>query len=205
MNISTGLKTAGGLLAAGIVLRTIPAGPAPAYPESGRPFAVTNVRVFDGEKILPGATVTVRDGKIVSVDPALAPFLKPEDAAGLNAGMGFKTSKEAYGAAEDALRQLHEAGASILAGTDAPNPGTVWGASLHGELELLVKAGLSPIEALRAATSVPADHFGIANRGRIRAAKAADLVLIDGDPAADIRMTRRISAVWKDGVWHEWQ
>ena len=55
----------------------------------------------------------------------------------------------------------------ILAGTDAINPGTAHGASIHRELELLVAAGLSPSEALAAATSVPAAIFGLSGRGRI--------------------------------------
>jgi hypothetical protein len=139
------------------------------------------------------------NGKLAD-DPALASFLKAEDIAGLNALMGFNSGQAAYAAAEKALRQLREAGVPILAGTDAPNPGTAYGASLHGEFELLVKAGLSPLEVLRAATSVPADHFGLKNRGRIRVGNAADLVLVEGDPTADVRVTRKIAAVWKDGL-----
>jgi hypothetical protein len=104
-----------------------------------------------------------------------------------------------YEAAEAALRQLKAAGVPLLAGTDTPNPGTAFGAAMHGELELLVNAGLTPIEALRAATSVPADKFKLARRGRIRPGAAADLLLVDGDPTASIKATRKITAVWKDG------
>jgi Amidohydrolase family len=88
----------------------------------------------------------------------------------------------------------------LLAGTDAPNPGTTHGASLHRELELLVKAGLTPVEALAAATSVPAKQFGLGDRGTIAPGKRADLVLVDGDPTADIRATRKIAGVWKLGL-----
>ncbi len=94
---------------------------------------------------------------------------------------------------------LHAAGVPVLAGTDAPNPGTAFGASMHDELALLVEAGLSPIDALRAATSVPAQHFGLADRGRIAAGLRADLVLVEGDPSADIRATRELVNVWKNG------
>ena len=87
----------------------------------------------------------------------------------------------------------------ILAGTDAINPGTAHGASIHRELELLVAAGLSPSEALAAATSVPATIFGLAGRGRIAPGARADLVLVDGDPTTDIKATRRIVGVWKQG------
>ena len=87
----------------------------------------------------------------------------------------------------------------ILAGTDAINPGTAHGASIHRELELLVAAGLSPSEALAAATSVPASIFGLSGRGRIAPGARADLVLVDGDPTTDIKATRRIVGVWKQG------
>ncbi len=140
------------------------------------------------------------DNGRLAEDAALDPYLKPEDVAGLNAVIGFKTGEAAYAAAEKALRQLRDASVPLLAGTDAPNPGTAFGASLHGELELLVKAGLTPIAVLRAATSVPAGQFGIGNRGRIKPGNAADLLLVEGDPTADIRATRKIVAVWRDGI-----
>jgi hypothetical protein len=87
----------------------------------------------------------------------------------------------------------------ILAGTDAPNPGTAHGATIHRELELLVAAGLTPAEALGSATSVPAASFGLADRGRIAPGLRADLLLVDGDPTADIKATRAIAGVWKQG------
>jgi hypothetical protein len=137
--------------------------------------------------------------EILAEDRDLALLIGPPELQNLKNGFPFVTKAENYAADERALRQLKEAGVPILAGTDAPNPGTWYGVSLHGELELLVKAGLSPIEALRAATSAPADAFGVSDRGRIREGAAADLVLVRGDPTADITATRRIEAVWKDG------
>jgi hypothetical protein len=71
---------------------------------------------------------------------------------------------------------------------------------MHRELELLVDAGLTPLEALRAATSLPARHFGLADRGRIAVGMRADLLLVRGDPSADITATRAIEGVWKGGV-----
>jgi hypothetical protein len=94
---------------------------------------------------------------------------------------------------------LHEAGIAILAGTDAPNPGTAYGVSMHRELELLVASGLNPAAALAAATSVPAARFGLEDRGRIERGLRADLVLVAGDPSQDILATRAIVAVWKNG------
>lgn len=102
--------------------------------------------------------------------------------------------------AYEVVRRLKAAGIPILAGTDAPNPGTAHGIALHRELELLVAAGLTPIEALAAATSVPARAFHIDDRGRIAKGLRADLVLVNGDPTSDITATRAIESVWKNGV-----
>jgi len=99
-----------------------------------------------------------------------------------------------------AAKQLHDAGVPVLAGTDAPNPGSWNGVSLHGELELLVRAGFSPPDALAAATSVPATTFHLNDRGRIAPGLRADLLLVHGDPTQDITATRDIVAVWKTGV-----
>lgn len=99
----------------------------------------------------------------------------------------------------DVVLQLNSAGIPILAGTDAPNPGLAHGASLHRELELLVRAGLSAVEALRAATSAVATAFGLSAGARIGIGERADLVLVEGDPTTEITDTRRIVAVWKCG------
>lgn len=110
-----------------------------------------------------------------------------------------------YANARASVGVLHAAGVPILAGTDANDtPGTPsrvpHGDSLHRELELLVGAGLSTAEVLHAATSLPARYFGLDDRGTIEPGKRADLVLIDGDPLADIRATRSIRRVWCGGL-----
>jgi hypothetical protein len=94
---------------------------------------------------------------------------------------------------------LHAAGVPILAGTDAPNPGLVHGASLHRELEHLVEAGLSPQDALAAATSVPARVLGLTDRGVIDVGARADLILVSGDPTSDIAASASIVDVWLGG------
>lgn len=122
------------------------------------------------------------------------------DSASLSAVFPAREGTEAI--AETASRSvaaLRAAGVTILAGTDAPNPGTAFGVTLHRELELLVEAGLTPLEALRAATSATAAAFGLGDRGRVEAGMRADLVLVDGNPARDISATRRIVGVWKSG------
>lgn len=67
------------------------------------------------------------------------------------------------------------------------------------ELQLLVRAGLTPTEALRAATALPARRFGLDDRGRIRESLRADLVLVDGDPTTRIADTLNIRQVWRRG------
>ena len=131
-------------------------------------------------------------------DPHLRPMLTAEQRGTLQARFPGSHTQRLVRALET-VRRLHAAGITVLAGTDAPNPGTAHGLSLHAELELLTRAGLSPREALAAATAWPARRFGLADRGRIAPDLRADLVLVEGDPTIDITATRAIVAVWKNG------
>ena len=95
---------------------------------------------------------------------------------------------------------MHRAGVRVLAGTDAPLRNSPPGFGLHEELSLLVQGGLTPMDALRAATLAPAEYLGLADSlGTVAPGKLADLILLDADPLADIRNTRRISMVVADG------
>ncbi len=143
-------------------------------------------------------TTGVASGRALPDDPRLSPYLTAEEVQGLRRSFP-KHGEPRFQNALDAVRQLKAAGVPILAGTDAPNPGTTHGASIHRELELLVQAGLSPAEALAAATSVPAKIFGLKDRGRIAPGLRADLVLVKGDPTADVTASRDILKVWKIG------
>lgn len=110
-----------------------------------------------------------------------------------------------YHNARRSVRVLHGAGVPILAGTDANAaagaPAAVsHGESLHLELELLVEAGLTPAEALSAATWLPAKHFRLPDRGAVRPGLRADLVLVGGDPLVDITKTRLVERVWCAGI-----
>jgi imidazolonepropionase-like amidohydrolase len=98
------------------------------------------------------------------------------------------------------VKALAAAGATIFAGTDAPNPFVVPGFSLHEELGLLVGAGLTPYQALRAATAVPAQWLG--RTATITVGAPADLVLLDTDPLKDIAATRTREGVMLRGTWH---
>jgi imidazolonepropionase-like amidohydrolase len=146
--------------------------------------------------VVESTTGTASGGSLVD-DSRLAPYLTDEEIQNLR--RSFPRRSLIMQHALDAVRQLKKAGVPILAGSDAPNPGTAHGASIHREMELLVAAGLSPAQALAAATSVPAKVFGLKDRGRIAAGLRADLVLVQGDPTADITATRDILRVWKIG------
>ncbi|KAK2596249.1 hypothetical protein QQS21_006341 [Conoideocrella luteorostrata] len=110
-----------------------------------------------------------------------------------------------FQAAADSAYLIHKEGIPVLAGTDANlQPGipakVPFGSSLHDELENLVQVGLSNLEALRAATVLPALHYGLHDRGSISPGMRADLVLVDGNPLDDIKATRNIKRVWAAGV-----
>ena len=104
-----------------------------------------------------------------------------------------------------AVPALHAAGVDILTGTDVSGPdpafgGMAHGASVHHELQLLATAGLTPVQALRAATATPARRFGLTDRGRVSPGARADLLLVDGDPTTTIADTLSIRAIWRRGV-----
>ncbi len=97
-------------------------------------------------------------------------------------------------------RRLCEAGVAIVAGSDAPSVGTTFGFTLHEELRNLVEAGMSPGQALAAATIVAADYLGLADSlGSIQPGKWADIVAVAGDPLSDITAAADIHLVIADG------
>jgi imidazolonepropionase-like amidohydrolase len=164
------------------------------YVAAHHAFVVPTLSVFH---YLAGAPA----GAALVHDPRLAPYIDPDNAANLTRSFPVRPGAHvSYAPLPAAIQQLLAAGVPILAGTDSPNPGTAHGISLHGELELLVEAGLTPLQALAAATSVPAATFHLADRGRIAPGLRADLLLVDGDPTTDIRQTRAIARVWKLGT-----
>ena len=97
-------------------------------------------------------------------------------------------------------RMMHVRGVQILTGTDIPNFGLVPGASLHHELELLVKAGIDPLEVIHIATQNGAKALGIDDRvGTLSAGKEADIIIIDANPVDNITNTKKIDAVIDNG------
>jgi imidazolonepropionase-like amidohydrolase len=150
---------------------------------------------FDGQSL----------GPQLAADPRIAPFLTDKQRKQLTGAPPGKDDPMApylarfhIATAIENVRRLHAAGVTILAGDDAANLGA-HGATMHGELVLLTRAGLTPAEALRAATRAPADRFGLTDRGRIAPGARADLILIEGNPLVDIEATRAIARIFKNG------
>ena len=113
-------------------------------------------------------------------------------------------AQAAWPRAQEFIRRLHQAGVRLTAGTDANNPWTIPGPSLHRELELLTDAGLSNLEVLRIATRNGAEALGrIDETGTLAVGKRADLIVVRENPLEDISATRTIDWVLRDG--HRWR
>ncbi|MBE9534980.1 MAG: amidohydrolase family protein [Proteobacteria bacterium] len=152
--------------------------------------------------VSPNLSLARHDGLRLIDDQFIGPMLTENEIDNLRKWRALR--REGGDQVEyDALMAFHGAGLMILAGSDSPNGGTTVGASIHLEMELLVEAGLTPIEALRAATSNPARAFGLQDRGRIAKGLSADLLLVDGKPDQNITDTRRVAMIWKAGKVHE--
>jgi imidazolonepropionase-like amidohydrolase len=114
----------------------------------------------------------------------------------------FMYAKEIIGKNFEILQLLCEAGVPMIAGTDVSwtNPYNFPGFGLHDELNLLVKAGLTPMEAIQAATKNAATVLGVLDKtGTVEPGKQADLILLDANPLENINNTRKINAVFRAG------
>jgi amidohydrolase family protein len=132
-------------------------------------------------KYVPGI---IQGGWLAKANPKVRP-----DSAAVRSSFSLERTREFAGA-----------GVKMLAGTDAPRAFIYPGFSVHDELALLVQAGLTPLEALRTATSNPAEYLGaLDSLGSVGTGKVADLVLLDANPLTDIRNTTRISLVIANG------
>jgi imidazolonepropionase-like amidohydrolase len=174
---------------------------ADSIPDEGFIYFMKEKNAF----VIPTLSVmnTLPDARKINIagDKRFSELLVPEITSCLASTQSFPGNKRlTYYKAEQTVRKFHEAGIPILAGSDSYNTGTTHGASLHGELELLTYAGLSPLDALISATSLIASTFGLHNRGRIAPGMRGDLLLIKGDPTIDITNTRNIEGVWLNGT-----
>jgi len=112
----------------------------------------------------------------------------------------YKTwTAEIWENAQKNLRACVQAGVTLAAGTDAGNPATFHGLSLHRELELYVAAGMTPAQAIAAATRGAADALGLTDRGALEVGRRADLLVVQGDPLTVITDTRKVAAVYLTG------
>jgi hypothetical protein len=112
----------------------------------------------------------------------------------------YEASRASSGLRQQALRELSKRGVKFLAGTDTPNPYLAAGISLHDELDIFVKAGLTAAEALRTAIVYPAQYFRrTKDLGAVAPGYLADLLVLSRNPLADISATRSIEAVVANG------
>jgi hypothetical protein len=170
------------------------------------------------EGVTVSPTLVLEEAVLWGDDPAVRERLRPELAPQVHASAewwGFPHSysafcmsaallagKEVFEHSLEIIGMLHRSGVPILAGSDYPNAWMTPGASLHRELQLLVKAGFTELEALRAATMVPATEFGWElEMGSVEEGKLANLVILGADPMEDISNTLEIVSVVHRGVF----
>ena len=117
---------------------------------------------------------------------------RPADAA--------ERAARSYERMERSLAKLHAAGAALVLGSDSGVQDHFYGFSAHRELELMVAAGLSPMDAIATATSRSADRLGLDDSGRLTSGARADFIVLDANPLEDITNTRRIAGVYLGGA-----
>ncbi|MFH9039350.1 amidohydrolase family protein [Streptomyces sp. NPDC017966] len=165
---------------------------------------VKTAGVFVVPCVVLNASMMGITGSDLADDPRVATRLDADWDKALRSAFGHYPQ----GKIEDVLatvKALADAGVDLLAGTDVSLPlpflgGLAHGASVHHELQYLVQAGLTPAQALRAATATTARRFGLEDRGRIAEGMRADLLLLDGDPTSTISDTLNTRAVWRRGT-----
>ena len=137
---------------------------------------------------------------------ALERWSDPEARAEVVEADDFEDRKAAFRQLQDFVKTMHDAGVRVALGTDSGTPNVPLGWGTHHELELYVEAGLTPMQALVAATATSASltpPVGEAEFGTLEAGKIADLLMLDADPLEDIRNTLAIDRVMKGGEWVE--
>lgn len=177
---------------AGIAARTAAAGTWNVPTESlfenrVSPLSVTDLRNRPEMRFMPEATVNR--------------WVRSKETQERERGFNADIAVRAIEIRRRLILALHEAGAGLLLGSDAPQVFNVPGFSLHHELEILVAAGLTPFEALQTGTAA-AGKFLETNTGTVAIGRNADLVLLDANPLEDIGNTRRIHGVMLRGSWY---
>jgi imidazolonepropionase-like amidohydrolase len=108
-------------------------------------------------------------------------------------------NRERYGILQRSVAKLARAGAKIVLGSDTGTQDNPFGVTDHRELEMLVEAGMTPMQTIVAATSTPAAYLKLTEQGSLGAGKRANFVVLDANPLDDISNTRRIAAVYVNG------
>lgn len=135
-------------------------------------------------------------------DEQIGTLSDPARQARLRSDANAQAIKPALEQARRNLKLLADAGVSIAMGTDsgaAGAPGRWQGYFEHVELEMMVEAGLTPLQVLTAATGGAARAMALTDVGTLEAGRIADFIVLDADPLVDIRNTRRIDSVWMSG------
>lgn len=148
--------------------------------------------------ILPGGDSTEFDDELVRIMVDKGTYFVPTIAI---AWAYKETYPDVFYSLKKAFKKLHDAEVNIAVGTDSGTPGVVIGKGVHKELELMVEAGMNPMEAIIAGTRNAADNLGkLSELGTIEKGKLADIIVISGNPLKEIGTTRDIKVVVKDGV-----
>jgi imidazolonepropionase-like amidohydrolase len=162
----------------------------------------------NGAFVVPNVGLTERGQEMVHEDPFLHESLGEEALARLRSahsvGMGFvarpRNTEEQERNVRQGFQTLLNGGVDIVLGTDAGAvPDHFFGYTGHRELEIFIRLGMTPEQAIVAATSAPARHLGLDDLGTIAPGKSADLIVLDANPLDDIRNTRRIADVYLRG------
>ena len=147
--------------------------------------------------ILPGSDSTEFNDELIQLMLDKGTYFVPT----LAIAWAYKDAyPDIFSGLKQTCKKLHTARVKIAAGTDSGTPGVVIGKGLHKELELMVEARISPMEAIMAGTRHAANNLGKASElGTIESGKLADIIAVSGDPLKDIKGTREIRLVVKDG------
>ncbi len=150
------------------------------------PLSATELTARAEMRYMPAATITA--------------WIEAKERQVSERGFDTDIAARAIALRRQLIRALHDAGARLLLGSDAPQVFNVPGFSVHHELQLLSQAGLTPYEALATATTAAAEFLGT-NTGTVAPGRDADLLMLDASPLEDISNSRRIHGVMLQGTW----
>jgi imidazolonepropionase-like amidohydrolase len=167
---------------------------------------VPTLTVPDGYRQVAARRFASERQPLACVDPATRAKALATDTVSLGqrptpAVLAERTARTArtFAQGQANLKRVHDAGIPVALGTDAGNPLTLHGASVFMELEAMQASGLAPRDVLVAATANAARALGLDSTGSVTTGAAADLVVLDADPLADIRNVRQIALVVRRG------